>query len=101
MKIFTPVLFALLILSSCGNDDDKVDCTALESELEQPSQDFLAATLAYSTDPSTANCNAFKAAVESLITVSENSRECVPDADLADFDEGLVDLKDELAQIDC
>ena len=62
------VILALLVLFSCGKDDGVTPCSsAWASDLQNEITAIGTAVNIYSMDPSTANCNALKAAYQDYI----------------------------------
>ncbi len=60
--------------SACGKNDPNT-CNYV-TEVQNESDALTAALTAYSNDPSTANCNAFKGAYQDYLNALEDHRSC-------------------------
>ena len=72
------ILLASFFISSCGGDDDVLDCNAstFMTEVSDEIDALNQAGSAYATDPSQANCDAFKAAAQNYLTAVEAFSDC-------------------------
>lgn len=96
---------ALLVLSSCSNDDNGSIGDCSEEFWTQRVQDeataFFNAANAFSEDPSVANCNALKATGNAYIDALEDARPCVPNSELNEFEMGLDDARESINETLC
>ncbi len=91
------IIFSLTILSSCGKL--KAPCSiAWAIELHSELAAVTAASLAYTQDQSTENCNALKDAYQAYIDAMEPYGNCetLTGQDRDDWQEALDDAKDDL-----
>lgn len=104
MKKFLPCLTVCcltLLLISCGDDEPEVDCNALQTELGEATAEYFSSALTYGFDDTSANCTTLKADLEKFISLAKSYRSCLPEADLADFDDQISEAEDALEDLDC
>jgi len=102
--IFSILLLSSLLFSitSCGSDGpDCDDEAALESFIDEATQDYLDAAQKFATDPSDANCKSVADSLNDLIDDANSIRDCVPSADRAEFDEFIQDSRDQINSLPC
>ncbi len=111
MKLYSYVFYFLIVLSlgfsSCGGGDDGDgggNCNynwavGVQSELTAISN----AATAYSTDPSVANCNNYKNALQNYVNALKPFGDCslLTGADRTSFQNALEQYEDIWADIDC
>ena len=103
-NLFTiiPVAILFIFLSSCGGND--VDCTgtSFSQELSSEINAFTAAATAYSLDPNSSNCNAYKDALRNYFDAFEPYKDCGENAQQkAEIEADLDEIRDEIDQISC
>lgn len=59
------------------------------------------AASAYAQDPTTENCNAYKAAYQDYLDAAEDIDNCVPSADRAAYQAAIDDARDNLDALTC
>ncbi|MBK8700765.1 MAG: hypothetical protein IPN29_14980 [Saprospiraceae bacterium] len=76
--LFLLAMSFILVSSSCGGDDGGITpcSTAYATELQDEVNALNAAAQAYSTNPTTANCNAYKSAAQSYVNALEPYGNC-------------------------
>lgn len=94
---------AIFILTSCGGDD--VDCSdeaALNATLENGADRVTNALLAYSMDPSDANCNTLKDTYSDWIDDLSSLQDCADDVGQgAEFRSAIADARTAIDDIPC
>ena len=102
-SIFKTILsiFFLMLFVNCTKNP--VSCLNgswiqdVSSDLEK----WSAATTTYSEEPTEANCNSYKSALNGYLTALNQVKKCVPGSSLSDFNGSLDEAKQELSEIDC
>ncbi|MCB0629430.1 MAG: hypothetical protein R2824_18340 [Saprospiraceae bacterium] len=106
MKFFA-VLFVLSLgttISCTKNDPGPGGCAAnfnYTAELQAEATALGNAASAYGQDPTTENCNAYKAAYQDYLDAAEDIKLCVPQADLAAYQQAIDDARDNLDALAC
>lgn len=99
------IALSLLSTLACSKDNPGPGgCAAnfnYAVELQDESSALSAAASAYGNDPSTANCNAFKAAYQDYLDAAEDIRPCVLQADLSAYQAAIDDARDDLDDLTC
>jgi len=100
--------FILFTVTACGGDDDDggnqpgVCTTALYGERVSAALDeFTAAVTAYSNDPTTANCEAYRDAAQDYLDALREFETCTFLVDDADYQESVREAQQEVNDIDC
>ncbi|MEM0934230.1 MAG: hypothetical protein AAF575_05005 [Bacteroidota bacterium] len=104
----TSLLLSLgtLFLLGCSSDDNGtsgLDCNGLiwVDRVADEADAFVAASIAFSQNPSAITCNAANAAARDYLDALEEVRECVPGSERAQFQRLLDENMDAIADIDC
>ncbi|MBK9983120.1 MAG: hypothetical protein IPP15_11985 [Saprospiraceae bacterium] len=103
MNTFQKIIAGICIMSipfvsSCKKDP--VTCnwaTEVQSELNALST----AAATYGNDPTTANCNAYKAAVQNYLNALEDHKGCVPSEQSAGLQQAIDDERASLDALQC
>ncbi len=75
-KLIACLMLGLVVLTySCKKDDDPVGCN-YATEVQNEINALSAAATTYGSDPSTANCNAYKAAYQNYLNALEDHLDC-------------------------
>lgn len=89
LKILSLIFFVGLLATSCGGDDDdnnsNVDCNSavsITASFQAETEAWTNALQAYSNDPSTANCNAYKTAYLEWLNAVRALESCYNEAGL-------------------
>lgn len=102
IKAFLGILvMSALLVSACKKDDDGVNCSNYVNAIQEKLDAVLVASEAFSTNPSTANCEAYKAAVAEYLDTAENFIDCVPTEDRAQYQQDIDELQAEIDQLSC
>jgi len=107
MKSLTYLLFVILfgvaIIVSCTKNKDTVPAcsVAWASDLQDEIIAISNAGTAYASDPTEANCNAYKTAYQAYINALEPYGNCaaLTGQQRADFEEALQDARDSLSSL--
>ena len=96
----------LMTLTNCGGSDDGVsDVNCGDGSwlltVESEAIAWLAATQVYAQDPTIENCQNNKSTAQAYLDILESTRSCVPNADLADFQDALDEARENLNDIIC
>ncbi|MEO6130749.1 MAG: hypothetical protein ABIQ02_02795 [Saprospiraceae bacterium] len=93
-------IMAIPFLGSCGKDDP-VSCN-YTTEVQAEANAFSAAANLYATDPSTANCNAYRVSAQNYHDALEDHRSCATVAgQQAEFQAALDNLQVSINSIQC
>lgn len=92
------------IVTSCGDDDEDgpdnvVDCDTFSSQIAEETNTLAEVGSVFTSDPSTANCEAFIAAYEDIIDVIKGGSDCFASVD--QFNADIAELEALLAEITC
>lgn len=110
-KMYLGLIAALILgLSSCKKDDDSGTttpagpcanytnwATGFQAELTAMTN----AAQAYATDPTTANCEAYKAAANDYIDALEGVRTCVAASQLTAYNTSIQQARDAINALSC
>ncbi|MDQ3141900.1 MAG: hypothetical protein M3Q56_06595 [Bacteroidota bacterium] len=102
--LFSLMAFSFLLLStSCGGDDPKPCSTAFGVELQAEINAFNSAAQTYSSNPTVANCIAYKAAAQAYVDALEPYGNCSTLTGQArtDWEASLAASKASVAAIQC
>ncbi len=95
----------ILMAVGCSKDDNPVDngCgnTAWSERVKNEITSFSNAAIAYSNDPTSANCLNYKSAAEGYLNALEKVRLCVPTASKTQFQQSIDDAKQEINSLTC
>lgn len=109
-------LFLLLVLAvsmlttvGCGGDDDGGGgnnpdlclLTTYNSRVLTSLQEFQAAANAYGNDPTTANCEAFRASAQDYLDVLREFETCADIVNTPDYIESVQEAEAEIAALQC
>lgn len=92
----------LVGFASCGGDD--IDCTSLNTavDLKEEIDEITAASIAYTSNPTVDNCEAYKKAWEDYLDALEPYGDCAWNAqDEAEFNQALAEAQMVIDDIDC
>lgn len=81
-------------LGNCGNGGWTV-------KVSKELNDFSTAASSYSTDPTPANCEAYKNAAKNYLDALEGVRGCVIGANQVEFNKAIAEAKEDVDQDDC
>ena len=109
MRFFFLLALTYLVLSAAGCGEDsptqpvEVGCTiAVFNERLDPIASRIGNTLsAFAADPSTANCNAYRAALRDYLDLAEEFEDCPEVGNSEDYRADVRDARQELDDIDC
>ena len=101
LQILLLLFFGLTFMTSCGDDVDCTDETAIEAEVNPLFDAADAAVDAYYADSSEDNCKALKDAIKDYIDVLEKYEECVSTEERADYDDVLSTLMTQRDELGC
>lgn len=105
MKKFFAMSLCLLVLSfvapSCKDDEE--DCAQTAANLQDELTAMQNAAIAYGLNPSTDNCNAYRAAAQAYIDEAEDLVNCpgLSASQRAQYEASLQDAEDELNALSC
>ncbi len=94
-------------ITSCGKNNDtsptntKCNSNNWVTLVEKELNSFSNALIAYSADPTKANCDKYKNAATSYLESLNNIKECVPSLNLTDYNNALDGAKKSINEIDC
>lgn len=99
------MILSFVGLGSCKKEEKEPDycSTAWATQIQDELNTAIGAAITYSTNPTTANCNSYKTAMQAYIDALKPFSKCTgwTAEDKADFDESLADAEDELANTNC
>lgn len=97
-RMIVLLLTVMLFNVSCSSSDDDQQefCEDYVVIIEQAIYDYSVVYQAYFTDPTAANCTAFKTEIQSLITTIEGFDQCILDSEKANYDELINELNEQL-----
>mgnify|MGYP000327241303 CR=1 FL=1 len=96
-RILVLLLAVMLFNVSCSSDDDQQEfCEDYTETIEQGIKDYSNAYQAYYLDPTLEKCTAFKQEVQNLKTTIEGYKECISSSDMAEYDELIEELNEQL-----
>lgn len=95
------LLMGLLLFSACKKDDDPVTCADWASQLNDELNAVIAAATTYGSDPTPANCQAYKNAYQDYLDAAEGYVDCVPTADREQLQQDIDAAQAELDQLTC
>ena len=91
--IHSAAIFTLLMFSSCGSALDPVDPDRCD-DLQAIAETFIDAAVLYGNDPSTANCKAYKKAIEDYV-------EIIDGCSFSSFGTGKEEARETIDSLDC
>jgi len=102
-KVFALLLGLSAIVFAPSCKDDEEDCAATASALQDKSAAMQNAAIAYGTNPSTANCVAYKNAVQSYIDEARDLVDCpgLSAAEKAQYQQSLDAAEANLGTLSC
>lgn len=90
-------VLALAFTLSCGSDETpSLDCANPDTAFQNAFTEYLEIGIAYGLDPSDANCNALKTAINNVVPQLERYASC--DQEIAD---SVTEAKNQLTQLTC
>lgn len=96
-RVLVLLVTVMLINVSCSNDNDQQEfCENYTETIEQGIQDYSNAYQAYYLDPTTEKCTAFKQEIQNLKNSIEGFKECISSSDMAEYDELIEELNEQL-----
>lgn len=95
----------ILMAVGCSKDNNPVDngCgnTGWSEKVSNEITAFSNAAIAYSNDPTPANCLSYKTAAEGYLNALEKVRLCVPSASKTEFQQSIDEAKQEINDLTC
>lgn len=101
--LFVLLLF-LCLTSSCGNDDDVVECTSTEvsERFNDLIDDVISASTTYANDESSANCNKLKDTFRTFIDEMRTLQNCADEVGQgAEWRESIQEAETDLDDLNC
>ena len=106
--VLLPLMVFSMLIVSCGDDDGNdgnVNCSdsfSINNELNDEINAFATAAGAYGTDPSAANCQAYKDAAQDYLDALEALKDCAEEAgQLTSFNQALANLEAAFDTLTC
>lgn len=95
-------IFFLVFFANCSKANP-ISCLngSWIQEVSSDLEKWTAAANTYGEEPTEANCNSYKSAINGYLNALNQIKNCVPSSSLSDFDGSLDEAKQELSEIDC
>ncbi|WP_178986766.1 hypothetical protein [Winogradskyella helgolandensis] len=100
------LLISFIVVTGCGGSDDdgnfnNTDCNDWSEHYLAQANAYSAASNAYATDPTLANCQNYKSAGLNFIDALEDVIDCVPNANREGFLADIEQYRDDINTTDC
>jgi hypothetical protein len=92
------LLTFLLFNVSCSSSDSEPEsfCEDYVLNIQEATQNYSNAAMAQYDNPTDATCTTLKQAIQDLIDIVEDAKECIPDSEIDSYNELIAELKQHL-----